>query len=120
MVTNMKHATTLKKRIDPAMMAAAIAAAPDVAVYDSDNPPTAPGDWDNAIISHSLPELREKLAARRRGKGKRPAKALVSLRIEQDVLARWRASGPGWQTRMSEVLAKTDCPAPLRQADGTR
>ena len=30
----------------------------------------------------------------------------TTLRLEEDVLARWRASGKGWQTRAAEVLAK--------------
>ena len=31
-------------------------------------------------------------------------KQLVSLRIDQDVLERLRATGPGWQTRAAEAL----------------
>jgi uncharacterized protein (DUF4415 family) len=30
----------------------------------------------------------------------------VTLRIDPQVLEKWRASGKGWQTRASEVLAK--------------
>jgi uncharacterized protein (DUF4415 family) len=87
-------------------MAAAMAAAPDVPVFDPDNPPTQPGDWDSAIVSHSLTELREKLAERhRRGPGKRTAKLQVTLRIAPEILARWKATGPGWQTRMVERLS---------------
>jgi uncharacterized protein (DUF4415 family) len=41
-----------------------------------------------------------------RGPGKRPAKRLLSLRIDQAVIERWKATGPGWQTRMAETLAK--------------
>jgi uncharacterized protein (DUF4415 family) len=33
-------------------------------------------------------------------------KAAVKLRIDVDVLARFRAGGPGWQTRMNEVLRR--------------
>ena len=29
----------------------------------------------------------------------------VNLRLDPEVLAQFRASGPGWQTRMNEVLA---------------
>ena len=32
------------------------------------------------------------------------AKRLVSLRLDQDVLRRLRAFGPGWQTRANEAL----------------
>jgi len=51
--------------------------------------------------------VRAALAARRaRGVGKKPVKQQVTLRLEQDTLARWRASGAGWQTRIAQVLAQ--------------
>jgi uncharacterized protein (DUF4415 family) len=31
----------------------------------------------------------------------------IALRLPPQTVARWRASGPGWQTRMAEVLART-------------
>jgi uncharacterized protein (DUF4415 family) len=47
------------------------------------------------------------LIARKRG---RPvvgeAKTAVSLRIPNSILARWKATGPGWQTRMAKALDK--------------
>lgn len=30
---------------------------------------------------------------------------LISLRLPEEVIAKWRATGPGWQTRMAEHLA---------------
>lgn len=33
-------------------------------------------------------------------------KVPVTMRLDPDVLAYFKASGPGWQTRMGEVLAK--------------
>jgi uncharacterized protein (DUF4415 family) len=43
-------------------------------------------------------------------KGGRPRspnpRQLISLRLPADVIARWRATGPGWQTRMAARLAK--------------
>ncbi len=47
------------------------------------------------------------LQARARGRGRPPAahpKRLVSLRLDQDVIERFRATGPGWQSRINEVL----------------
>jgi len=45
------------------------------------------------------------------GKGGRPVSAnprkLITIRLPTDVLARWKATGPGWQTRMAERLSKT-------------
>jgi uncharacterized protein (DUF4415 family) len=31
---------------------------------------------------------------------------MISLRLPPDVIERWKATGPGWQTRMAERLAK--------------
>lgn len=40
-----------------------------------------------------------------RGRRKSPtSKVAISLRLSPDTLARWKATGPGWQTRMAEVL----------------
>lgn len=58
-----------------------------------------------------LPELTdEMLAPARVNKGGRPVSAnprkLISLRLPQDVIDRWRDTGPGWQTRMADRLSK--------------
>lgn len=45
-------------------------------------------------------------STRRRGKGKKPVKVMTTLRIPPDVLARWKAAGPGWQTRMVARLSE--------------
>lgn len=81
-----------------------MALAPDVPVIDADNPATKDADWQNAIASKNWPDLQQQLV-RRRGPGKRPAKVAVQLRIPPDVLERWKATGPGWQTRMVERLS---------------
>ena len=39
-----------------------------------------------------------------RGPQKSPTKKLVSLRLDQDVLERAKAGGPGWQTRINDIL----------------
>lgn len=31
---------------------------------------------------------------------------LISIRLPADVIERWRATGPGWQTRMAERLSR--------------
>ena len=42
-----------------------------------------------------------------RGRPKSPeSKTLISLRVSKDTLARWKATGAGWQTRMAEALGK--------------
>ena len=82
-------------------VAAALAAA---------GPPVPPTgiDWTKGIVTHgggaaaTVTELR-----RLRGKNKLPTKESVALRIDPDVLAAFRAEGPGWQTRMNAVLRKS-------------
>lgn len=58
-----------------------------------------------------LPEIFGEAMAKRllRPKGRPKStqpRTLISLRLPQDVLARWKAKGPGWQTRMIEVLSR--------------
>jgi len=48
----------------------------------------------------------KKLVRRGRPKLANPRK-LLSLRLPPEIIARWKASGPGWQTRMAEVLEKS-------------
>lgn len=89
----------------PEQVAAALAAAPQAPVSDEDNPRTTDADWEEAIVSHSYEELREKLAERRRrGPQKTPVKEPVAIRLSQEVLAYFRATGKGWQTRMDAAL----------------
>ena len=58
-----------------------------------------------------LPELTEEMLARAKPrKGGRPRspnpRKLISLRLPTNVIARWKATGPGWQTRMADRLSK--------------
>ena len=50
------------------------------------------------------PELREKLAIRRRGQQKAPTKVVTTIRLDADVLEALRASGKGWQSRVNDAL----------------
>ena len=59
-----------------------------------------------------LPQLTSDMLARAKvKKGGRPRslnpRKLISLRLPADVIARWKATGPGWQTRMAERLSKS-------------
>lgn len=49
------------------------------------------------------PELVE-YSLRRRGKQKAPTKERVTLRLDADIAAHLRSSGPGWQTRLNATL----------------
>lgn len=58
-----------------------------------------------------LPELTDDMLGRAViNKGGRPRsqspRQLISLRLPPEVIERWRSTGPGWQTRMAERLAK--------------
>lgn len=62
-----------------------------------------------------LPELTEEMLERAVvNKGGRPRsqkpRQMISLRLPADVVTRWRATGPGWQSRMAERLARTPLP----------
>ena len=58
-----------------------------------------------------LPELTDDMVARGTvNKGGRPRaenpRKLISIRLPEEVILKWRATGPGWQTRMAEKLAR--------------
>ena len=58
-----------------------------------------------------LPELTEEMLARAVvNKGGRPPSSnprkQLTLRLPADVIERWKATGPGWQTRMAARLTK--------------
>lgn len=62
-----------------------------------------------------LPELTDEMLRHAVvNKGGRPRspnpRLLISLRLPPEVVERWRATGPGWQTRMADRLSKTPIP----------
>lgn len=78
-----------------------------------DNP-----EWSAEMIAEARPAkevLPEIFGARTaaimlkpRGRPKSPeSKVAISIRLSPDALARWKATGPGWQTRMADVLSKS-------------
>ena len=88
----------------------------------SANKPDTPANW---VDPDDAPEWDEEAFARaeirqgdqilrpatgtltRRGRPRAEApKQLVSLRIDQEVLERFRAMGPGWQTKVNAALRK--------------
>jgi uncharacterized protein (DUF4415 family) len=78
-------------------------------LLDDDEAPT----WSDEVFARA--EIREgdrvirpatgTLTRRGRPKSERP-KRQVTLRLDLDVLEHFRAGGPGWQSRMNEVLRK--------------
>jgi len=75
---------------------------------DPDNPPLSDEQWRHMRPAHEVhPELVAKHLRRRRGRPKSSApKQQVTLRIDRDVLEKFRAQGEGWQSRINEALRK--------------
>lgn len=71
--------------------------------HDADSPRTRPSDWDGAVMKQADKVIG---TVRRRGPQKAPTKVSTTLRLPRETLARWKATGPGWQTRMAEVLTR--------------
>ena len=64
-----------------------------------------PIDWDRGVVSGGGGVATTIDAIRRtRGPNRHPTKELVAIRIDRDVLAAFRAGGPGWQTRINAAL----------------
>ncbi|MHB9879822.1 BrnA antitoxin family protein [Pacificimonas sp. ICDLI1SI03] len=79
----------------------------------SENRPDSPGTW---VDPDDAPEWAEEEWARaeirhgdqiiRPGRPRGRTKERISLRVDKEVLAAYRATGPGWQTRMNADLRK--------------
>jgi uncharacterized protein (DUF4415 family) len=59
-----------------------------------------------------LPQLTDDMLTRAVvKKGGRPVsknpRQLITIRLPADVIARWKSTGPGWQTRMAERLSRS-------------
>lgn len=63
-------------------------------------------DFKQAITFSALPEsLRSKLSAlKAQGQEQASGKAKITIRLSQEVVDRFRATGNGWQARMDEAL----------------
>ena len=78
---------------------------PDPELVDTENP-----EWTDAMLRESvrfdaLPEcLQAKLKGRTRGPQKAPRKESTTIRLSAEVMQAFRATGPGWQTRIDAVL----------------
>ena len=66
-----------------------------------------------------IPELTDEVFARAVfRKGGRPVSSdprkLITIRLPASVIEKWRATGPGWQTRMAERLSRGPMPGAKR------
>ena len=79
--------------------------------HDTDCPSTTVSDWEGATLKLDGVEIGR---AKTRGPNRRQTKEQVAVRYSPDVLAAFRATGRGWQTRMDDALRdwlKTHSPA---------
>jgi uncharacterized protein (DUF4415 family) len=58
--------------------------------FTKDAPRTKPSDWADAIAHRGIADYFRK--------------AQIAIRVDEDVLAWFKAQGPGYQTRMNAVL----------------
>ncbi|PKM16703.1 MAG: hypothetical protein CVV12_02080 [Gammaproteobacteria bacterium HGW-Gammaproteobacteria-2] len=70
----------------------------------SDDIDTLPEISDNWIAEADLYHG-ETLVRKGRPKLAQP-RQLLTIRLPPEIIAKWKATGPGWQTRMAEALEK--------------
>ncbi len=78
--------------------------------WDPDTAPEIPDEaWDRAQISIGGKIIREATGTLTKA-GRPPIgdapKQQVTLRLPREVIARFKSDGPGWQSRISEVLER--------------
>lgn len=73
---------------------------------DQENPEWTSADFARARPASELPEELRAFFPRTRGVQKAPTKIPVSLRLSAEVVEHFRATGPGWQSRIDEILKK--------------
>ena len=98
MPTNAKPKTTLLP-FSPECIAAVLEAAPDeMGEEDQVN-------WSRAIVTPGGDVAATQAALRRaRGPGQTPRKIQLTVRYSPEVVAYFKTTGKGWQTRMDEAL----------------
>lgn len=77
-------------------------------VFDDDNPEWTEADFARAVRHKpgtTLLEAAEEARRRGRPRSDNPKEA-VSLRLDADILAAYRETGEGWQTRINADLRK--------------
>ncbi|MGV6871167.1 BrnA antitoxin family protein [Pseudochelatococcus sp. B33] len=86
---------------------------PRKVVFDDDNPEWAEEDFKRARLPHEAllhealpPESLAAFPKTRRGPQKALRKVPVSIRLSAEVVAHFKATGPGWQRRIDEALRR--------------
>ena len=70
-------------------------------VPDEKSPELTQEDMDRAVLYHGDKVIR---GPKRPGRPKGSSKAIISVRVDQDVLAYYKSTGRGWQTRLNAAL----------------
>ena len=92
------------------------------------DPDAAPVEVEGFKGHRPIAEVHPELAAasksgqlrrRVRGQQKAPTKTRVSIRLDADIVDRLRASGPGWQTRLNELLRDSIAMVPVPGVDNS-
>jgi uncharacterized protein (DUF4415 family) len=55
------------------------------------------------VVPHIVARARKR---GERGPQKAPTKQVVTIRLDREVLGHFRSSGPGWQTRVNDILKR--------------
>jgi len=75
--------------------------------FDEDNPEWTAADFKRARPPHEvLPPHILKAFPKTRGPQTAAKKVPVSIRLTAEVVERFKADGPGWQSRIDDVLKK--------------
>jgi uncharacterized protein (DUF4415 family) len=86
---------------------------PDPYLIDDENPELTSEEIARArpareVLPKSFFDGMARLKKKRgqRGPQKKPTKVAVTIRLDREVVRKFKARGPGWQTRMNEALKK--------------
>lgn len=77
-------------------------------VFDDDNPEWTEADFARARAASDLlpPAIAAALVKNKGGRPRGSNKVQIALRADREVVERFKADGPGWQSRMNDALRK--------------